>query len=71
MIEQAAVALERRKDRGHRTGPKDPVFLGEHRATMDGSALRRRYLEDREAAGLRELRFHVSPQARSFHNSGP
>ncbi len=25
---------------------------------MDGSALGRRYLKDREAAGLRELRFH-------------
>jgi integrase len=37
---------------------KDPVFLGEHGGTMDGSALRRRYLKDRDAAGLRQLRFH-------------
>jgi integrase len=34
------------------------VFLGEQGGTIDGSALRRRYLKDREAAGLRELRFH-------------
>jgi hypothetical protein len=34
------------------------VFLGEHGGTMDGSALRRRYLKDRASAGLRELRFH-------------
>jgi integrase len=58
MIEQAAEALQLLTDRGHRTGPKDPVFLGEQGGTMDGSALRRRYLKDRDAAGLRELRFH-------------
>jgi integrase len=58
MIQQAAEALQRLKDRGHHTAPKDPVFLGEHGETMDGSALRRRYLKDREAADLRELRFH-------------
>ncbi|MDQ3630733.1 MAG: site-specific integrase [Actinomycetota bacterium] len=58
MIEQAAEPLGRLKDRGYPTRPKDPVFLGEDGATMDGSALRRRYLKDREAAGLRELRFH-------------
>jgi integrase len=58
MIEQAADALERLKDRGYLTGPKNPVFLGDDGGAMDGSALRRRYLRDREAAGLRELRFH-------------
>lgn len=58
MIEQAAEPLGRLKDRGHLTRPKDPVFLGEDGATVDGSALRRRYLKDRNAAGLRELRFH-------------
>jgi len=58
MVEQAAEALQRLKDRGYITGAKDPVFLGEDGGTMDGSALRRRYLKDRKAAGLRELRFH-------------
>jgi integrase len=58
MIEQAAEALQRLKDRGYLTRPKNPVFLGEGGGAMDGSALRRRYLKDRDAAGLRELRFH-------------
>ena len=58
MIEQAADALQRLKDREYLTRPKNPVFLGEDGGAMDGSALRRRYLKDREAAGLRELRFH-------------
>jgi len=58
MIDQAAKGLQQLKNRGYLTRPKDPVFLGEDGATMDGSALRRRYLKDRDAAGLRELRFH-------------
>jgi integrase len=40
------------------TGDDDVVFPGQLGGYLDGSALRRRYLEALERAGLRRLRFH-------------
>jgi integrase len=39
-------------------GPDDPVFPGEDGGHFDASALRRRFVEARDDAGLRPLRFH-------------
>jgi integrase len=58
MVEDVATALKLLKGREHHTQPKDPVFVGEDDGTIDGSALRRRYVEDLDRAGLRFLRFH-------------
>lgn len=58
MVEDVADALKRLKGRESHTQPKDPVFAGESGETIDGSALRRRYVEDLDSAGLRFLRFH-------------
>jgi integrase len=40
------------------TGNEDLVFPGDSGGYLDGSALRRRYLQALERAGLRSLRFH-------------
>ena len=40
------------------TGRDDFVFCGEEGAPLDGSALRRHYVEAQKRAGLRALRFH-------------
>ncbi len=58
MVAEVAAALTRLKQRGVHVGAKDPVFINEDGEAMDGSALRRRYVSDLEAAGLRYLRFH-------------
>jgi integrase len=53
-----ATALARLADRGSSTGHDDLVFVGEFGSYVDGSALRRRYLDALQRAGLRRLRFH-------------
>jgi integrase len=58
MVERLAAALEELKSRGHHTGGRDHVFVSRLGTELDGSALRRRYLAARDAAGLRPLRFH-------------
>lgn len=56
--DQAAGALDRLSQRGHFTAPNDYVFVNRLGRRLDASALRRRVSRAREAAGLRELRFH-------------
>ncbi len=58
MVEDVASALQALKERERHTQPKDPVFANEEGEAIDGSALRRRYIEDLDRAGLRFLRFH-------------
>jgi integrase len=53
-----AQALARLGERSIATGDDDLVFLGDAGSYLDGSALRRRYIEALERAGLRQLRFH-------------
>jgi integrase len=57
MVPQVAEALAKLGQRGHFTGDDDLVFTisGEY---LDGSALRRRYLDAVKAAKLRPIRFH-------------
>jgi len=43
--------------RGYATAPGDPVFPGDIAGHLDVSALRRRFVAARDAAGLRPLRF--------------
>jgi integrase len=56
--DQAAGALDRLSQRGDYTGPDDYVFVNRLGRRLDASALRRRVSRAREAAELRELRFH-------------
>jgi integrase len=58
MIDKLATALHELKRRGHNTARSDHVFVSRFGTKLDGSALRRRYLAARDAAGLRPLRFH-------------
>lgn len=58
MVDDVADALKRLKRRERYTQPKHPVFANEDGETIDGSALRRRYLDDFDRAGVRFLRFH-------------
>jgi integrase len=58
MADRLAEALEELKQRDHHTNRRDLVFAGRDGGPLDGSALRRRYLAARDAAGLRPLRFH-------------
>jgi integrase len=53
-----AAALARLAGRDWWTSADDLVFPGELGGYLDGSALRRRYLDALRRAGLRELRFH-------------
>jgi integrase len=53
-----AAALARLAARDRWTTEDDLVFVGELGGYLDGSALRRRYLDALKRAGLRELRFH-------------
>ena len=58
MVDEIAHRLARLADRDLLTGDDDPVFgspLGGH---LDGSALRRRFVEATRRAGLRTLPFH-------------
>jgi integrase len=58
MARDVARALARLADSQHSTGEDDLVFIGELGSYLDGSALRRRYVEALRRAGLRPLRFH-------------
>src|SRR3954451_205139 len=53
LVAEVAQALARLGQRGHATGPDDPVFPGEVAGHLDASALRRRFVGARDAAGLR------------------
>ena len=53
-----AQARARLAERPVAIGDDDLVFLGDAGSYLDGSALRRRYIEALERAGLRQLRFH-------------
>jgi integrase len=55
---QVAAALARLAERGWSTGDDDLVFVGELGGYVDGSALRRRYVDALAAGGQRPLRFH-------------
>jgi integrase len=57
-VDQLGAALTDLKGRGHHTARRDHVFVSRVGTELDGSALRRRYLAARDAAGLRPLRFH-------------
>jgi integrase len=56
--DQAAGALDRLSTRGDFTSPDDYVFVNRLGRRLDGSALRRRVEKARDAATLREMRFH-------------
>jgi integrase len=58
LADQVVSRLRALKRRGDRTGRDDLVFPGERGEYLDGSALRRRYKQALEDAGLRPLRFH-------------
>ncbi|HEX4188222.1 MAG TPA: tyrosine-type recombinase/integrase [Solirubrobacteraceae bacterium] len=56
--DQLAAVLISQRDREDFTSDDDLVFCNHLGRPVDGSALRRRYKAGRDAAGLRELRFH-------------
>jgi integrase len=56
--DQLAAALDSLSRREDFTSDDDLVFCNAFGRILDGSALRRRYKAARDAAGLRELRFH-------------
>lgn len=58
MAPEVARALARLSQRGQATGEEDLVFVGDLGGFMCGSALRRRYIEALDRAGLKRLRFH-------------
>jgi integrase len=58
MVDELAQVLARLGQRGYLCGRDDPVFPGDGGGHMDGSALRRRFVDARDSAGLRPLRFH-------------
>jgi integrase len=58
MVPQVAETLAKLSQREHWTGDEDLVFPGLVGGYLDGSALRRRFLEAQHRAGLPTLRFH-------------
>jgi integrase len=58
LASEVASMLAQLGQRERWTGDDDVVFPGQLGGYLDGSALRRRYLEALERAGLRRLRFH-------------
>lgn len=58
MVDKVAERLTQLKRRPFMTGASHLVFVSRDRTNVDGSALRRRYGNALEAAGLRQLRFH-------------
>ncbi len=58
LVPHAAAALERLRQRGDFTAPDELVFCNWLGRPLDESALRRRFMAARDAAGLRPLRFH-------------
>jgi integrase len=59
LADPAAAALARLADRGDYTARNDYVFCSRLGRRLDPSAVRRRYKNARDAAGLRPLRFHA------------
>lgn len=58
LADQPLAALDRQSRRPNFTGPDDYVFCNAAGDRLDTSALRRRYIGARDAAGLPPLRFH-------------
>jgi integrase len=58
MVDKVSVRLAELKQRAHHTGKTSLVFVSREGTNVDGSALRRRYHNTLDAAGLRRLRFH-------------
>jgi len=58
LADQPLAALERLSRRENFTGPDDYIFASVLGDRLDPSALRRRYVRTRDAAGLPPLRFH-------------
>ena len=58
MVAELAEVLARVGQRGYLVGRDDLVFPGDGGGHLDASALRRRFVLARDAAGLRSLRFH-------------
>jgi len=58
LADPAAMALARLAARGDYTSRGDYVFCSRLGRRLDGSALRRRFVAARDAAGLRALKFH-------------
>jgi integrase len=58
LVPQAAGSLERLRERRDFTAPEELVFCNWLGRPLDESALRRRFMAARDAAGLRPLRFH-------------
>jgi integrase len=58
MHSDVARVLAKLLERDHFTGQDDFVFIGPNGAPLDGSAVRRRYVDAVERAKLRPLRFH-------------
>lgn len=58
MVAEVAQSLATLGTRPLFTGPDDLVFVGATGGHLDGSALRRRYVEAQRRAGLPPLRFH-------------
>lgn len=58
MVDQLAAALNDLKGRGHHAARRDHVFISRFGTELDSSALRRRYIAARDAAGQRPLPFH-------------
>lgn len=58
MVDKVAERLTQLKRRPFMTGANHLVFVSRDRTNVDGSALRRRYGNTLQAAGLRQLRFH-------------
>jgi integrase len=58
MVDEVAQRLARLADRDFHTGDKDPVFASPLGGHLDGSALRRRFVDATQRAGLRTLPVH-------------
>src|SRR5262249_46609411 len=58
LTSRAREALEGQRERSAYTASSELVFCGPSGTVLDESALRRRYENARDAAGLRPLRFH-------------
>jgi len=58
MVDEVAELLKGLRKRGHHLGRADLMFVGADGGHVDASALRRRYIAARDAAGIRPLRFH-------------
>jgi hypothetical protein len=67
LVADVARVVARLGQRGYSTEPDDVVFPGDGAGHLDASALRRRFVAARDAAGLRPLPFHdLRPTWRSI-----